>query len=223
MYNWRETYLGMMTKQRAAEDGALGSIWRPERARKPFPAEPDLCSQPWGCLPCWVPGTRIPWNVSGEELRPPDPCAFSSPRLWKVPEPKQHSGSGWNQSGAVSTGIAIQLTLPSEKAPARPPFPPAHQPTPPWTLGLIAAPSALPDPGHLHTNRHTHASSFIPPGSSGVKQDTGELRPPSLLSTASSSLNGSALEPESEGRLLEGLLPHSLPFSAEGAVTPRTV
>lgn len=223
MYSWRETYLGMMTKQRAAEDGALGSIWRPERARKPFPAEPDLCSQPWGCLPCWVPGTRIPWNVSGEELRPPDPCAFSSPRLWKVPEPKQHSGSGWNQSGAVSTGIAIQLTLPSEKAPARPPFPPAHQPTPPWTLGLIAAPSALPDPGHLHTNRHTHASSFIPPGSSGVKQDTGELRPPSLLSTAPSSLNGSALEPESEGRLLEGLLPHSLPFSAEGAVTPRTV
>lgn len=222
MYNWRETYLGMMTKQRAAEDGALGSIWRPERGRKPFPAEPHLCSQPWGCLPCWVPGTRIPWSVSGEELRPPDPCAFSSPRLWKVPEPKQHSGSGWNQSGAVSTGIAIQLTLPSEKAPARPPLPPAHQPTP-WTLGLVAAPSALPDPGHPHTNRHTRASSLIPPGSWGVKQDTGELRPLSLLSTAPSSLKASALEPESEGRLLEGLLPHSLPFSAEGAVTPRTV
>ena len=212
----------MMTKQRAAEDGALGSIWRPERARKPFPAEPGLCSQPWGYLPHWVPGTRIPWSVSGEKLHLPDPCAFSSPRLWKVPEPKQHSGSGWNQSGAVSTDIAIQLALPSEKAPARPPLPPAHQPAP-WTLGLVAAPSALPDPGHPHTNRHTHPSSLIPPGSSGVKQDTGELRPPSLLSTAPSSLKCSALEPEREGRLLPGLLPHSLLFSAEGAVTPGTL
>lgn len=131
-----------------------------------------------------------------------DPCAFSSPRLCKVPESKQHSRSCWNQSGALSTGIAVQLALPSEKTPALPPFPPPHQPSP-QTLSPVAEPSALLPLGtqaRTRRTRHTHARqpSFLPE-SEGARQDAGELRPLNL-SAAPSSPKCSGLGPESRGR-----------------------
>lgn len=116
----------------------------------PLPGGTDPSGLARGHLGAW-----IPWSCPDEELCPSDPCAFSSPRLCKVPESKQHSRSGWNQSGAVSTGIAVQLTLFSEKAPAVPSLPPAHQP-PTWPLSPLATPLASLPSGHRDTHKQAH-------------------------------------------------------------------
>lgn len=192
--------------------------WKPGKAREPSQVGQTL--QPaGGSLPHRVPGAWIPRSCSDREPCPSDPCAFSSPRLCKVPESKQHSWSSWNQSGAVSTGIEIQLTLPSTKAPAVQPLPPSHQPST-WTLGPLAVPSALPTSGHPPRS-HALQPSFLW-RSEGPGQEAGEPRPLSLSSAAPGSPERSALETESKaGGLLPGLLPHRSPSRAGAAGTPQ--
>lgn len=138
-----------------------------------------------------------------------DPCAFSSPRLRKVPESKQHSRSGWNQSGAVSTGIAVQLALPSEKAPALAPLPPSHQP-PTWSLRSLAIPrpsSAL-TLGHISKQACLHAIPTLlslprsEKTAEGNFSQDGEFESLSLPRTAPGSPKRSAMEPECKGEIL---------------------
>lgn len=175
--------------------------WKPGKVRGPSPGGPAPSTSVGLPAPQGPPGAWIPRSYLDEEPFPSDPCAFSSPRLCKIPEFKQHSRSSWDQSGAVSTDIEIQLTLPSKKAPALPPLPPSHQPST-WTPGPLAVPSARPTSGRTARSHALQPSFLWSP--EGAGQEAGEPRPPRLFSTAPSSAERSALEPESKGETTPG-------------------
>lgn len=182
--------------------------WNAGKVREPSPGRPDPSTSVGLPAPQGPSGAWIPWSCSDEGPCLSDPCAFSSPRLCKIPESKQHSRSSWNQSGAVSTGIEIQLTLSSEKAPALPPLPPSHQPST-RTPGPLAVPPALPTSGRMPRSHALQPSFLRRP--EGAGQEAGEPRPPSLSPRAPNSPEHSALEPESKGKITPRAPPALVP------------